>query len=50
MFKQKPKYAKPDVQSLWIGAQIVFTASNVSFGDTGIVSSEDFVDDGFIDF
>ena len=50
MFKQKPKYTKPDVHSQWIGIEKVFTASQVSFGDTGSVSSEDFGEDGDIDF
>lgn len=45
MFKQKPKYEKPDARIQWIGTEKVFTAS------TGNVSSEDFsLDDEELDF
>ena len=50
MFKQKPKYKKPDAYLQWIGIEKVFTASQVTFNDTGSVSSEDFEDDGQINF
>ena len=50
MFKQKPKYQKPDTHLLWIGFEKVITASQVSFNDTGSVSSEDFEEDGVINF
>ncbi len=49
MFKQKPKYEKPDTRQQWVGIENVFTASQVSF-DSGSVSSEDFEEDGVINF
>ena len=51
MFKQKPKYEKPDARIQWVGIEKVFTASQVSFDDTGSVSSEGFeLDDEQITF
>ena len=50
MFKQKPKYKKPDTHMQRIGFENVITASQVSFNDTGNVSSEDFGQDDEIDF
>lgn len=50
MFKQKPKYEKPDTRQQWVGVENVFTASQVSFNDSGTVSSEDFGQDDEIDF
>ena len=44
MFKQKPKYTKPDVHSQLIGIEKVFTASQVPF-DSGSVSAESFTQD-----
>lgn len=49
MFKQKPKYEKPDTRQQCVGIENVFTASQVSF-DSGSVSSEDFEEDGVINF
>lgn len=49
MFKQKPKYEKPDARIQWVGSEKVFTASQVPF-DSGSVSSEDFEEDGVINF
>ena len=49
MLKQKPKYKKPDARIQWVGTENVFTASQVSF-DSGNVSTEDFEQDGVIDF
>ena len=44
MFKQKPKYEKPDTRQQWVGIENVFTASQVSF-DSGSVSAESFTQD-----
>ena len=49
MFKQKPKYEKPDTRRQWVGVENVFTASQVPFG-SGNESTEDFEQDGVIDF
>ena len=49
MFKQKPKYEKPDTRQQWVGVENVFTASQVPFDSRG-VSTEDFEQDGVIDF
>ena len=49
MLKQKPKYKKPDARIQWVGTENVFTASQVPF-DSGNVSTEDFEQDGVIDF
>lgn len=50
MFKQKPKYEKPDTRRQWVRVENVFTASQVPFNSTGSVSTEDFEQDGVIDF
>lgn len=50
MFKQKPNYEKPDTRQQWVGFENVITASQVSFNDSGTVSSEDFGQDDEIDF
>lgn len=44
MFKQKPKYEKPDTRQQWVGIENVFTASQVPF-DSGSVSAESFTQD-----
>ena len=49
MFKQKPKYEKPDTRQQWVGFENVITASQVPF-DSRSVSTEDFEQDGVIDF
>ncbi len=49
MFKQKPKYEKPDTRRQWVRVENVFTASQVPF-DSSSVSTEDFEQDGVIDF
>lgn len=49
MFKQKPKYEQPTAEVRWCVLEKVFTASQVPF-DSGNVSTEDFEQDGVIDF
>ena len=50
MFKQKPKYEKPDARIQWVGFEKVFTASQVLFDEAG-PSTEDFeLDDDQITF
>ena len=44
MFKQKPKYEKPDTRRQWVRVENVFTASQVPFG-SGNVSAESFTQD-----